>query len=251
MSSDQLSFEPGSTTESAHSSCTARRTNDKSHSSKQKRRASNTTTPSSSQTPKMAPASTSSSTSKTSSVDIIIFSNSICKRINPDNFYRGKSTKIIAKSGAKIPDIERLVHDYNGDTNATCIILQAWTNSTAHESVETCEKQAKDLIEATLNKFPHANIFISGVLPRFWHDRANRVSAQLNSIFRRKCQLSERVSYIEQPPSFMRNGILQEDLYWDEVHLNRHGLHILITNFQRSIMQLGAFPHGYGPQDIK
>ena len=37
--------------------------------------------------------------------------------------------------------------------------------------------------------------------------------------------------------------VLQEDLYWDAVHLNRHGLHILVTNFQRSIMQLGAFPH--------
>ena len=183
--------------------------------------------------------------------DIIIFSNSMCSRIRHRTFYKGKTTKLVAKSGANIPDVQRLVTDFEGNkSNVKCVILQAWTNSTARETIETCKRQSRALVEATLSTFPSAHVIISGVLPRFYHDRGNRVSQELNRIFDRNAQSSRRVTYVDNPPTFLDGTRLREDLYWDSVHLNNYGLGMLVRNLRRAISE-NVFPHNQGLQVIK
>ena len=175
--------------------------------------------------------------------EILIFSNSICGKIDPSRFYRGKSTRMFAKGGARIGDIQRLVEDTTNE-NPTYVILQAWTNSTASDSMETCERQSRFLIEATLLKFPSAHIIISGVLPRFWDDNANRVSANLNRRFSENCKSSPRVSFVEHVPHYLTHtGELIRDLYWDDVHLSYRGLGKLVSNLRNAISRVPVFPH--------
>lgn len=182
------------------------------------------------------PAPTSSPTPSSNDPQIIVFSNSICKRINSSRFYRGKNTKVYAKGGATIPDVQRLVHDCDDHAQGVeCVILQAWTNTTAKLPVTVCERQARALIEATLQKFPNAKVIVSGVLPRFWNDNANTVSAQLNHTFKSNCQASKHVFFVDNPPSFLSGTRLREDLFWDNVHLNRKGLNVLIHNLRNAI----------------
>ena len=65
--------------------------------------------------------------------DIIIFSNSMCAQIRPCNFYRGKTTNVIARSGVNILDVQNLIADFQDNiTTVKCVILQAWTNRTAN-----------------------------------------------------------------------------------------------------------------------
>ena len=129
-------------------------------------------------------------------------------------------------------------------------MLQAWTNSTAKETVETCERQSRALIEKALTIFPSRHIILSGTLPRFYQDKANSVSLELNRIFHRNAQTSARVSYVHNPPTFMDGNRLREDLYWDDVHLNNFGLLLLIRNLRRAI-NTHVFPHRQGLQVIK
>ena len=183
--------------------------------------------------------------------DIIIFSNSMCARVRPRNFYRGKTTKVIARSGANIPDIQKLVTDFQGNTTTVkCVILQAWTNSTARETIDTCDRQSRALIEATLAKFPSAHIIISGVLPRFYHDNGNRVSKQLNHIFARNARASLRVSFVDNAPTFLNGLYIDEDLFWDNVHLNNQGLYKLMQNLRKIITDT-VFPHNRSLQGVK
>ena len=129
------------------------------------------------------------------SPQILIFSNSMCSRIREEGFYRGKTTKLIAKSGATIGDIQTLMEEtsYN---NPGFVILQAWTNSTSRESLDNCERMSCRLIYATQDKFPNAKIIISGVLPRSWNDKANNTSHNLNQILREICNQSKRVNFV-------------------------------------------------------
>ena len=166
---------------------------------------------------------------------IIIFSNSMCKRIREDRFHWEKSTKVYAKGGATIAGIQKLVEDSN-DKSPEFVILQAWTNTTARKSFEEAERMARCLIETTLTKFPHAKLILSGIFPRFWDDEANQVAKQLNESFKYNCKLSQRVKYVDHTKcALTEDGYLREDLYWDDVHLNNKGLSRMVINLRKSI----------------
>lgn len=178
--------------------------------------------------------------------DIIIFSNSMYSRMRPHRFCRGKNTKLIAKSGASIADISKEIRDYQGDTAAVkCIILQAWTNTTARADIETCDRQSRDLIEATLQKFPNAKVLVSSVLPRLHHN--NRVAQELNIIFARNAEQSARVFFVDHTPIFTRGSKIAVELFWDNVHLKDYGLGKLIHNLRVNINK-HVFPHRYHTQ---
>ena len=104
----------------------------------------------------------------------------MCKRIRENQFHREKTTKVFAKSGATISDIQRLAMNSDKSESAEFVILQAWTKTTARMSFTESERMARRLIESALNRFPDAKIVLSGVLPRFWDDKANQVAKQLN-----------------------------------------------------------------------
>ena len=166
---------------------------------------------------------------------IIIFSNSMCKRIREDRFHRGKNTKVYAKGGATIADIQKLVEDSH-EKSPEFVILQAWTNTTARKSFEEAEQMARRLIETTLHKFPSAKLILSGILPRFWNDEANHVAKQLNESFRFNCKLSQRVRFVDHTKCVLtEDGYLREDLFWDDVHLNNKGLSRMVINLRKSI----------------
>ena len=169
------------------------------------------------------------------SPQILIFSNSMCSRIREERFHRGKTTKLIAKSGATIGDIQTLM-EQTSNYNPEFVILQAWTNSTSRESLENCERMSRRLIYATQDKFPNAKIIISGVLPRFWNDKANYTSHNLNQIFRENCNQSKRVNFVDHETWYLTaNRELRQDLYWDNVHLNNRGLGRLVMNLRKAI----------------
>ena len=117
---------------------------------------------------------------------ILIFSNSICKRINASRFYRGRTTRLYAKSGATIAQIQRQVENCE-DEDPKHVILQAWTNNVMRESVESVKTKARNLVNATLKKFPTARIIVSGILPRLittdMSNAANDIIAHLNGTF--------------------------------------------------------------------
>ena len=114
--------------------------------------------------------------------------------------------------------------------------MSSYKHGQIEQPIDTCDRQSRVLFfEATLAKFQFANIIISGVLPRFYHDKGNRVSKQLNRIFSRNAQATFRVSYVDNAPTFLDGLFLDEDLYWDNVHLNNHGLYKLIQNLCKVI----------------
>ena len=180
-----------------------------------------------------------SKSSQSSCPQILIFSNSICKRIDEQRFYRGRTTKLYAKSGGTIADVQRLMMDcpYQDPKH---VILQAWTNNVTRESMEACKAKAKALIEATLCKFPSAHIMISGVLPRLIPTTksitANRLISILNRDLKQHCAENPRVSFVDHVQSLVaENGQIREDLYWDKIHLNNQGLGRLVINLRKSI----------------
>ena len=174
--------------------------------------------------------------SKTSPAQILIFSNSMCKRIREDRFHREKTTKVFAKGGATIADIQSLVQNSDESEAPEYVILQAWTNTTARMSFAESERMARRLIETALDKFPDAKIILSGVLPRFWDDKANQVAKQLNERFRYNCNLSQRVQFTDHTKSVLTDdGVVRKDLYWDDVHLNNKGLSRMVVNLRKTI----------------
>ena len=61
--------------------------------------------------------------------------------------------------------------------DAKYVILQAWTNNIMRESAEAIKTKAKTLIDATLEKFPTAQVIVSGILPRLIPEtRSNTVN---------------------------------------------------------------------------
>ena len=198
--------------------------------------------------PKSAPSTSSSNTNSNSTSDnasqpqppqIVIFSNSICKRINSRRFYRGKSTKVIAKGGASIADVQKLVEDYPHN-QAEYIILQAWTNDTTRNSASECTKRAEHLINATMLKFPTAKVIISGTLPRCipvsLSNEPNRVSIDLNEKLQHKCSENERLTYLNQATSYTtESGNIRAEYFWDTVHLNNRGIGKYVMNIRNAI----------------
>jgi lysophospholipase L1-like esterase len=173
------------------------------------------------------------------SPQILIFSNSICKKISEHEFYKGRTTKLYAKSGATIADVQRLVEDceYN---NPSHVILQAWTNNITRESTEACESKARKLINAAKEKFPRANIIVSSVLPRLIplnrSSSLNFAIRELNTLFEQNCHGSNRVFFANHIPSFVtQDRQIRHELYWDNVHLNNHGLGRLVLNLRNAI----------------
>ena len=198
---------------------------------------------------------TQSPTQKPSSPQIVIFSNSICKRINPRRFYRGKVTEVFAKGGATIGDVQKMVTDYQkGEPDI--VILQAWTNSTARNTSEECFKYADTLVNVTMDKFPNAKIIISGNLPRCIpisrNNYPNRVSADLNRKLRDKCHGNDKLIFVDQAISFIdaHTGHINTDLFWDYVHLNNRGLGIYVRNLRQVITSL-CHPHRFAHQPIE
>jgi hypothetical protein len=179
------------------------------------------------------------------SFNILIFSNSICKRIDAKRFYPGKTTKVYAKSGASIDDVNKLVADCK-DTSPETVILQAWTNNTTRCSAKECHREATLLINATLKKFPSAHIIVSGVLPRLCplegSNQPNLVSMDLNDIFRLNCNNTARTSFVDHSCSFITTyGEIVYELYWDDVHLKNNGLAKLVMNLRNAIN--AVYPH--------
>lgn len=193
------------------------------------------------------------------SPDIVIFSNSICKRINTNRFLRGKKTNLIAKSGATIMDIRREVLEYTNVDKPEYVILQAWTNSASRESTEACAEKAKSLINTTMKKFPESQIIISGILPRLiplaQSNAVNRAVIDLNDILDRECQNNPRLSFVNHAESFVaRDGHIYADLYWDNIHPRYEGLRIMVNNLRNVISSYKAqcqYPHLVNHQGIK
>ena len=173
------------------------------------------------------------------SPQILIFSNSMCKRIDERRFYQGRTTKVFAQGGATITDVQRMVENCQF-TNPKHVILQAWTNNVTRDSTETCDIKARSLINTTLQKFPSANIIISSILPRLIpttsNSPANQKIRHLNNIFENNCRSSSRVTFANHIPSFVTSsGQILHQHYWDEVHLNKSGIGRLITNLKNAI----------------
>ena len=192
------------------------------------------------------------SSSKTNNIadisqpQILIFSNSICKRIDESKFYKGRSVQKFAKSGATMVEVQRLVEQCNYD-RPKYVILQGWTNNITRESIADCEDKARQLIEAALNKFPAAHIIVStcSILPRLiTHDRSNapnKIIRELNSIFEQNCRDSARVSFVNHESTFVaEDGYINHNLYWDHIHLNNKGLEKLVINLRGAIDSLSV-----------
>jgi len=172
-------------------------------------------------------------------VDILIFSNSICSRINTSRFFPGKTTEVHAVSGGRIQDIQRKVLTCE-DKSPQTVVLQAWTNNTTTNSAVECHNDASRLINTVLKKYPTAHVIISGVLPRLCNTNQsnfpNLVAMDLNDIFAMNCRNNSRVSFIDHSPSFTTpSGVILHHLYWDNVHLNNRGLGRLVTNLRMAI----------------
>ena len=160
----------------------------------------------------------------------------MCSRINSQRFYRGRTTKVYAKSGAAIPDVQRLVEDYNLD-EPKYVILQAWTNSATRNTSETCEQQASSLINTTLQKFPNAHIIISSGLPRLIPINIRNTNvgiAKLNRTLESKWRSNSRITFADHTSTFVNeyDGHIHNDLYYDRVHLNSRGLGKLVVNLR-------------------
>jgi len=184
---------------------------------------------------------------KPTTPQILIFSNSICKRINGQKFYRGRSTQVFAKAGASIGDVQKLVEDCQYD-DPKYVILQAWSNNATREDAEHCESKARTLIETALKKFPSAHIIVSSALPRLIpltrRDTTNETIKQLNGILEHNCRNSMRVTFTDHTPTFVtRSRQIRDDLYFDHVHLNHWGLGRLVINFRRTIDRIDSYFH--------
>jgi hypothetical protein len=192
-------------------------------------------------TTKKHPESPSNSTAQQKSPDILIFSNSMCKKIDEHRFYRGKSTKVSAKSGATIPDVQKMVKD-SEYKDPEFVVLQAWTNTASRESTEDCIKKARSLIDSTLTKFPAAQIIISGILPRLVpltsRNNTNRTILELNDFLEHNCRNNNRLSFVDHSQSFVENRQIREELYWDHIHMNNRGLGRFMFNLRKTINHL-------------
>ena len=175
---------------------------------------------------------------------ILIFSNSMCSRINERKFYRGKTTRVFAKSGASIGDVQKLVEECEYD-GPEYVVLKAWTNTATRETAENCERKARALINAALNKFPTAHIIISSALPRLIpvnRRNTNEIISQLNKMFEINCRNSTRVRFVDHISTFvMESGQIRTDLFYDKVHLNNHGLARLVINLRQAIDSVSSF----------
>ena len=114
-------------------------------------------------------------------------------------------------------------------------------------SVLACKAKAKALINATLCKFPSAHIIISGILPRLIpsskSNTANHLISNLNRDLDQYAQ-NPRTSFVDHAQSFVAdNGQIREDLYWDNIHLNNHGLGRLVHNIRR-VIDNNSYPTG-------
>ena len=173
------------------------------------------------------------------STDIVIFSNSIFKKIDNHIFMRGKSTKVFTIYEASIMDIQTMVKDCKYD-QPKYVILQAWIYSVKPESRETFCKQAESLINTTLDKFPQSQIIISGMIPQLipvsQSNAMNGLILDRNDILQQCCCNNPRLTFVNQAQSFVTaDGYIRSNLYLDKVHLKSEGLEIMTKNFRNVI----------------
>ena len=152
----------------------------------------------------------------------------------------------ISQGGAKIKDIKSNLDTFkqsNEDTNIHKIILSVGTNDIRHiKEVNVLEEPLEDLLESMKNIYPQAEIYVQSLLPI----RLSKGYSVGNLEIVDKCYSFNRilfklckkysVFYVNLFKQFLTPGKpgtrdIRDDLYVDEVHLNKRGVSVIASRF--------------------
>ncbi|CAH1274913.1 Hypp9338 [Branchiostoma lanceolatum] len=165
-----------------------------------------------------------------------VFADSIWNDVDPNKFYRNKSTSI-AKS-TTIPRAKENIST-SPDTSTELVIIHTGSNDLDNSkarpaSVDICVEQTSKLIDSARKSYPNAKIVMSQVLPRGTNmeSRLNRNIASYNASIEKTCRSDSTLTYI-------RHRLLSEDrtLYKpDGIHIRPDtGVRLMVADVKRTL----------------
>ena len=171
--------------------------------------------------------------------ELVIFGDSITKRIIPNNIVKCDENKALnySQGGARVKGIYDQIRQYkseNPDADANNILVHVGSNHIPRESPESTAKKICKLLLYIREEMPKALIFFSGILPKI----GSEYFGAIDFINRAVCDVCVpfRGMYFICHGLFGMNGHMNSSLFWeDNVHTNREGLRQLAYDFINAI----------------
>ena len=171
-------------------------------------------------------------------IDTVIFGDSIVKRIEPEKITKNTEESLnYAVSGAKVKHIYdqyRLFSEEHNDVNVRNVIVHVGCNHLPRDDPDNVVQKICKLLSFLESNLPNANIFYSGIIPKYSNKSINMIS-YINTCIYHYCLRNNRLNFILHK-LFVTKMEMNDNLYWkDYVHPNRHGLRQLAKDFINAV----------------
>ena len=162
------------------------------------------------------------------------------KRVNVRNLgFKGRKVINVSKGGAKIKDVILNVREFHDQDSSAKnddiekIIFSIGTNDilNSRHGVSHLKRYLHELADSTKFLFPHATIVFQSCLPmRGFGSIAHNVLA-FNNLLIDLTKVYANCVYLDCFKDFLTNdrNFCNDKLYYDYIHLNKHGIHVLTT----------------------
>lgn len=142
--------------------------------------------------------------------------------------------------GARICELTNQLKVILSSSKYDVLVVHVGTNDIAKRTLEGMIQDYDALIQTAKSLTPGIQILISSLLPRPFNEYENNLTQQFNAML---CSLANwlNLSFIDNSALFIRNGEPLPQLYWDEVHPNTNGMHLLsdnIMSYIRTVMNI-------------
>ena len=120
------------------------------------------------------------------------------------------------------------------------IIFHFGANDIDNLTTEDIVDKIMNILELCKGKYPDVKLYISGIAPR--RDSLNEKGKEVNHLLKDNIQRKKLLNVF-----FIDNDNLDnEELLYDNKHLKKDsGVHILVSNFKRSVLKSTTKHYGY------
>jgi len=170
----------------------------------------------------------------------VLFGTSMTKFVRTNKLgFRGRKVINVSQSGARIVDVRDNVRKFYSDDNAAKdddiekIIFSVGTNDvkSCKFGVDHLKKHLVELAEMTKQLFPHATVLFQACLPiRCMYTYIAKNVVDFNRLLKELC-FKNNCIFIDCFKDFLTWDLryANKDLYYDWLHLNNHGLGVLVS----------------------
>ena len=166
------------------------------------------------------------------SIDLLIVTSSIAKKIRGDELYRYKSVKVMELlNGKDLNDAEEYI-EHSSYNPKVILFFIGGNDLCSNLSVEECVKKLRDLFESTHRCFPGSQVAINEILQRVKPEKLNHKMELFNKKIQGLCQGKKHLHFVPQ------SDLRTYSALYDGVHIKNLHLRKLVLNIKDVINPL-------------